>query len=315
MSDRFYNTAPINIKCAELDKNITNKVITWIILTSEYGKPSDEYVDDFINTFYDSFKNGHKPASNIGGLLNSNNVKYNDNGNSMFYDDVCHKSMELHKNTVAANEVERNKIVKSQLKTWILGYNTETAVHYNSNNIVCEVSTIFNIDKANIDESGAADTVVITTTSSHDTKEEFIETYEEMVEEYYPINWDDLKGDVRLDIRGNEGDGRDFKATVVFNKSKKMYTMLSGGKIANKPTKDCPKIYINRVQEFGRQGKMNKETRIFSSDLLYMKPDELIKLITLSNDYCKYVFIEGTDFTLGETLSNEMLYSNFIGEE
>jgi hypothetical protein len=68
--------------------NSRNKVMTWILLTGEYGKPSDRYIDNFVNLFFKSTQNGnislgendYKAFFNV---YDSNKLKYT--GGSSFY--------------------------------------------------------------------------------------------------------------------------------------------------------------------------------------------------------------------------------------
>lgn len=53
----------IELNCDELNTPI-KKLKAWIILTDEYGKPSDYYLDDFLHNFGYSIKNGNFTALN-----------------------------------------------------------------------------------------------------------------------------------------------------------------------------------------------------------------------------------------------------------
>lgn len=43
----------------EFDTHVIKKLQAWIILTDEYGKPSDKYADDFLYNFEVAIKNGN----------------------------------------------------------------------------------------------------------------------------------------------------------------------------------------------------------------------------------------------------------------
>lgn len=48
--------AVINLLGSDVARPLVNRLLIWIILTDDYGKPSDEFIDDFIFNFGGAIK-------------------------------------------------------------------------------------------------------------------------------------------------------------------------------------------------------------------------------------------------------------------
>lgn len=246
----------------------------FIILTSEYGKPSDKYIESLIHNFYDDIHDNTIKRDLIKPNFDTHfkdNPNYIQSGGFNFYSRLS----------------KLNGKTKEEIRYFIESYDPED---------ITEVT----------EEPVSMAPVVEHETEIIDKNKEEIENKPIIDENNTPDDDIIIKEKLRdsIDIKVKDSDGK-FTGIIQFDSKSKEFIIKAGSKTCAFPKSGDALVekYVNDALELSRLGYSNTRFE-YIKDFRCKKLNEALGLLTFSNELESRLFVEVQD---GDTTESESL--------